>query len=483
MRYKVERFIGVKAENEGWRKVEEANLVELRSESEKIKVKIEGEIIETEIEGKGNIMLFRDGKIAKLTNKTKGKVIIGDKIYLLNQEAEKEFYDGKRELFEAGAVLIEVLNDEVEKKQDIFIKEKSFSQEKNNKSVNLILGLVVFVLLAVGTFLGYQKRTEGEQKKIYEEIKSQVMSKINEAESVKSANIDTALQLAQEAESIANNAGTAEKKYANELGELRKKIAETKRALGGENVEYEVAYDTTLIVEGENQFKGMAIKDGQVYLWSANLGQVNFVDPVLKSQEKITSDERIKNWLGIFNNGEKWYGYDQNKIYEIKRNELVETEIKNVSSVGEMTGWGGLTYVLDNGNKNIDKLSGGEGKFWLKEGTNLDEETNGISIDSNIWVLGKSGKIYKYSRGIKENFEVSTITSLSSVKELRTSDKVNFIAYVTDDNTVVIYGKDGKILGKYNFSKIKVNDIGIEDKTSSVLVLASNGKIYRIKIK
>jgi len=78
---------------------------------------------------------------------------------------------------------------------------------------------------------------------------------------------------------------------------------------------------------------------------------------------------------------------------------------------------------------------------------------------------------------------MSAVTSLNTAKGLRTSDKVNFLAYVTDENTVVIYGKDGKISGKYNFSKTKINDIGIENQIPAVLVLAKNGKIYRIKIK
>jgi hypothetical protein len=162
---------------------------------------------------------------------------------------------------------------------------------------------------------------------------------------------------------------------------------------------------------------------------------------------------------------------------------LIETEISGVIKVEEMAGWKGLIYVLDNGNKNIMKLNGGEGKNWLKEGTALSEEMSGMSIDSNIWVLGKSGKIYLYTRGIEEKFNMSALTSLSRAENLKTSDQVNFLAYITDENTVVIYGKDGKILGKYNFNEIKINDIGIENQNKAILVLAKNGKIYRLRIK
>jgi len=52
--------------------------------------------------------------------------------------------------------------------------------------------------------------------------------------------------------------------------------------------------------------------------WSSELGQINRVDIKNQSTEKVVSDERIKLWLGIFNNGDGRYGFDQNKIYEIK---------------------------------------------------------------------------------------------------------------------------------------------------------------------
>ena len=227
----------------------------------------------------------------------------------------------------------------------------------------------------------------------------------------------------------------------------------------------------------------MTINDNLVYLWSSDLGQINFVDIKLKSTEKIVSDDRIKLWLGIFLNGDRHYGFDQNKIYEIKRNNLVDSEIEKINNIGDINGWNGLFYVLNNDHKKIEKLSGNNGIDWLKEGINLKEEATGMAIDGDIWVLGKSGKIYHYSRGEEKKYEMSFIPSLTTGKSLKTNAEVDFLAYVADNNTVYIYHKDGKILGKNNFGKTIINDIGIETQNRAVLVLASDGKIYRIKIK
>lgn len=448
--------------------------VELSNSFNKAIVEIHDKKVEVKTEGESGAVIERGGKKAKLGNGSKGEVINGDVIWLL---ASKNSND-----YSCDSVKIELYEEEKRQDQEIFIKERSFSQEKSNRKINLVLGVIVFLLLSAGTFFGYQKRSGDEQNKKYQEIKTGVEGKINEAESVRSLDMETALKLVKEAEDMVNNPGEAQKKYGQELDQLKEKIIEIKKGLGGENINYEVIYDTSLINEGNNVFNKIAIKDGAVYLLSLNLGQINMVDLNLKSTEKIINGEKVKSFMGLFNDGKKWWGYDNSKLYEIKREGLAETELKDVGGIGGIAGWNEIVYLADNSQQNILKLNEGSGKKWLKEGTSLAEEITGISIDSNIWVLGKSGKIYKYNRGELEDYQMSSLISLSSARTLRTNDKVNFLAYIADENVVVIYGKDGKILNKYFFSGTKVNDIEIESANNMVLVLAENGKIYQIKI-
>jgi len=483
MNYKVTVFIGKEALEEGWQSSDIGKVVKLQNESEMIQIEIDGEQVVISAIGGGRVIIIREGQKAYLADKSFGVVRAGDTIWLLNQRAESEFNRGQREDYAGAALKIDFNNLEPIKRQEIFVNEKSFFQEKNNKKINFILGFTVLGMLIVGTILGYQKRTLSIQKEKYETVKSQIEAKLAEIESVRTVNIDTALELAKNAESLIDNSGITKKEYIDELAKLKTRVGEVKQGLGGENINYEIAYDSALISEGDDLFQSMATKDSIFYLWSAKLGQINMVDPNLKSTDMLINDERIKTWQGIFNNGEKWYGYDQNKIYEIKRNELIESEIKDTGNVGEMVGWNGLTYYIDNDLAQIMKVGGEGAKSWLKEGTKLDEAAKSLSIDSNIWVLGASGKIYQYTRGVKENFSMSFLPSVSSVKSLRTNDKVDFLAFVIDDNMVLICGKDGKIVNKYNFSENKINDIGIESKNNAVLVLTKNGKIYRIKIK
>lgn len=478
MECRLSRHIGIKAQEEGWDEIRLKNKIGLKNSSEIIELEFNREKILVKIIGEGEVLIKRGEIIAKLKDGNSGEIKEDDEFWLLNKMAKNEFEQGERENFKGGAIKIEIFKN----KTDIFIKKESHSLEKNNNKINFILGFIVLGLLIAGTILGYQKRTQNEQINKIEETKNQISKIKTEIEGVKTINIETALELAKEAESIMSEIKIVDKKYNQELEELKKEIEEIKKGLGEESIDYEIVYDTGLIAEG-GKFKGMTVFDNLVYLWSNDLGQVNSVDIKLKSTEKIVNDDRIKLWLGIFSNGNSRYGYDQNKIYEIKRNNLLETEIKEINNIGDINIWNGISYVLNNDSQNIEKISNNNGIAWLKEGTRLKEETTGMAIDGDIWVLGKSGKIYHYSRGEEIQYEMSFIPNLTTTKSLKTNEKVNFLAFVADNNTVYIYHKDGTILSKNNFGKTIINDIGVDSQNQAILALAADGKIYRIKIK
>lgn len=477
-------FIDETANTEGFIVKELENGTELFNSENNLQIKIKDDTIETTSEGAMNAVLERSGKMAVLPKNSKGKVYNGDKIWLLNEEAKKEFERGKREEIPGAGVKI-IVQDEKnnEEREDIYINEKGNFLEKNNRSFNVILGAIIFLLLIGGTFLGYQKKTSGEALKKITAIKQNWQQEKTEIESVRSINPETALTIAQKAENeVLTNSQSLNKKYSSEVENIKTEISEIKKSLGDKSVDYEIAYDTTLIADS-GEYMAMTSLNNIVYLWGQKSGQIETVDISLKSTDKLVNDERIKNWLGIFYSGDKWYGYDQNKIYEIKRGQLIETEICKVTGISQANGWNGIIYVVDNSEKMIKKIVNNEGQDWLKNSLNLEEEINGIAIDTNIWTLGKSGKIYEYSRGQKVNFNMSFTPNLTSAKKIVTNDKINFLAYIGNENTVIIYGKDGKILGEYNFDNQKILDLGIDVPNNAVLVLSSNDKIYRIKIK
>lgn len=482
MQYQTRIFINEEAKREGYEVFDNGAAVELSKDQSNIKANLSENNLEITSRGEFVAIIQREGKIAKLPKNSRGKAIPGDIIWLLSQEATEEFYLNGGEIMEKAGVKMEMIQNRVEPKKEIYINQEIKILEKRNPTFNIILGGVVLLLLIAGTILGYQKRKDRENKKNFEEMKISFEKSKSEIESVRTMDIETALKLAKEAEDNLNNPRGAQIKFEKEINTMKEEMAQIKQSLGGEGVNYEEVYDTSLIKEGVG-FEKMGIKDEVIYLWSPSLGRIDMVNISLKSTENIATNDKIKEWAGVFYSGDnKWYGYQQNKLIEINRKEMNEKEIENVSQVSELSGWNGLIYLIDNEDRSIKKVSSSQGNNWLKNNKGLAEDGVSLTIDSSIWILGRSGKIYHYNRGEEEKFEMSSTPLAVNPKSLRTNDKIDFLAYVTEDKFVVICGKDGKILAKYSFGDIKINDIAI-GQSNTVLVLAGDGKIYRIKIK
>lgn len=483
MQYQTRIFISDEAKGEGYAVKDSGSTVELTRGQSNIRAKLSENNLEVISGGEFGAIIQRGEKLAKLPANSRGKVVIGDIVWLLSQNAKEEFLKSKGREIDGAGVKIEIIQNRNETKREIYINQEVKSMERRNPTFNLILGGVVLVLLIAGTILGYQKRTDNENKKNYEEIKISFEKSKSEIESVRTMDIETALKLAKEAEDRLNNPQGAQIKFAKELDSMKEEMAQIKQSLGGEGIEYQVAYDTGLIKEGAG-FEKMGIKDEVVYLLSPSLGRIDMVNISLKSTENIVTNDKIKEWTGLFYGGDnKWYGFGQNKLTEISRKEMSEKVIENVSQIPEIGGWNGFIYLIDNNDRSIKKVSNNQGNNWLKNDKTLMEDGVSLTIDSSIWILGKSGNIYHYNRGEEEKFEMSSTPLAVNPKSLRTNDKIDFLAYVTEDKFVVICGKDGKILAKYSFGDIKINDIAIEGQNNSVLALAGDGKIYRIKIK
>ena len=139
MEYRIARLIGQGAQEGGWEEIRSLNRICLKNSREIIEIEFNREKITIKIEGEGNVLLKRGNIIARLRNGNTGQAREGDEIWLMNKKAEEEYKLGERDNFEGAAIKLQIVNN----KKDIFIKEKSQSQEKRNKTINLIMGLVV----------------------------------------------------------------------------------------------------------------------------------------------------------------------------------------------------------------------------------------------------------------------------------------------------------------------------------------------------
>lgn len=315
-----------------------------------------------------------------------------------------------------------------------------------------------------------------EQNK-FESVKKEFNEELKRAQEIREKEPDKSLEIVEKAVEKLRERKFKKSDLTNEINRLTEEGISYQNKLGRENKNYEVAYNTKLIYEGERQFDGLASKESVIYLWSKERAEVIAVNLEMQSKDKIVADEKIGKTEGVFNNGERWYGYGENKVWEIKRNAVEESPIESLE-IDQVSAWKGLIYALNNEQRQIVKLSGSSWTKW--NNTPLPATMTGMAIDGDIWTLSEGAQIYKFTRGEKVNFEMSFKPPAVNPGKIITSDKVNIVAFINDDK-VWIYGKNGKILARLNFGKNEIVDIAIENPKEAVLVLAADGNIYRVK--
>ncbi len=156
--------------------------------------------------------------------------------------------------------------------------------------------------------------------------------------------------------------------------------------------------------------------------------------------------------------------------------------------VVDMGMWGGNIYLLSK--TGIWKLQGGESGYgakqaWLAgtEDTTSLSQSQSMAIDGSVWVASVQGsmfKIQKYTRGVRENFEVSGVEGLAG-DAIYTDDETEKL-YVLDaaGGRVVVLAKTGEYESQYTAEAIKgATGLVVDEKAGKIYVLAGT-KIYEI---
>lgn len=145
-------------------------------------------------------------------------------------------------------------------------------------------------------------------------------------------------------------------------------------------------------------------------------------------------------------------------------------------------------YILDSVNSQILKYSktiDGFGKEikWLEENIDLKNAIS-IAIDGAIYVLKKDGKVFKFYKGKKVNFDLEEIyPRLSSPTKIYTNADLNYL-YILDpvNSRLVIFKKDGKLKKQVIISDLtNLKDFAI-GKNEKIIWLLDNNRIYRISL-
>lgn len=118
----------------------------------------------------------------------------------------------------------------------------------------------------------------------------------------------------------------------------------------------------------------------------------------------------------------------------------------------------------------------GQGLAWLKNTQDLKDIT-AMAIDINIWLLDKTGKILKFNKGVKQNFELKNVEpALEAPNQLFTNDQTNYIYILEAKNKrIVVIDKSGNLITQYfNESFNNLRDFALVEKEKKMFVVTDN---------
>ncbi|HSV94404.1 MAG TPA: hypothetical protein VLH94_00290, partial [Spirochaetia bacterium] len=221
------------------------------------------------------------------------------------------------------------------------------------------------------------------------------------------------------------------------------------------------------------------IKTGSILAMDSKLGTVVSAELTKKDIKVVAGKGEGLGWLDASSDGSRV---------------LVLTD-KGVSIAGKETGgvvfdmavnkavalgrFGASLYVLDSGNKEIYKYGAisdgyGDRTRWLKQDQTMSVVPVDMAIDSDVWVLGDSGVVERFRRGLREQFTISGVPTGAKISRIAVQmDGVNLAMLDTVNGMVIVCSKETGNCGQQLKSEKLKSATDIEYDGESLLVLIS----------
>lgn len=390
------------------------------------------------------------------------------------------------------------------------IKDKAFRliqrQERPPRSKKTIftVALVLFLLLGMSVVLGGKQRKHLSQEKKISGLLQQARQKKEEAEALATLNPTKAKESFSEAQLLVNQIEEG-KLTSEELNQFKKEL-ETAMAtvLKEYSVSPQIFFDLELIRKGAS-VGDFSFSNNQIVILDKGNSAVYTIGIKDKKSTIFTGGKELTEAVGVIGRLPKVYVLTKKGILQSSAEDLSagtqkqSLVVKADGDWGELLGleeFSGNLYLLTD--KTVWLFSGTESAFeakknWLKsEGKDFSGSLS-FKIDGSVWILEKEGTISKFTRGVKNNFQITGMD-----KPL-----VNPQSLFTDINQKDIYvldrlnDKEARLVGinksgEYDFQAIwgvteeeglgEIFGLIVLEEEKQVFLLAKS-KIYEFKLR
>lgn len=369
-----------------------------------------------------------------------------------------------------------------------YISHHDVSPIIKRKKLGFLIGTILIICLVISIYFGNKKNQEQKVESQYQNYKIELNKKISDSISIKNINLDNALDLAKEANLILEKIQNL-KVHTPEVLSLKKQVDSLLIQTGESPTvnSHDIFLDLKTIISNA-QFSKIIYTNNEVVLIDTTSGSIESIDTLTQKTKNIIKSPQIKGVSSFAQNNSSVYYVSGNILYSINQGTAqLKIDFNKINhEITDISFWNGVLYALDSSDSKIYKFVPigsffDSGTSWLKESANIDPDTTALSINSSIWTISQKGNLRSFTRGLEDKLNFSNSSLPTSGKKIISTVDAGIIIILDKENIIYLYKNSGELIGKYNFSDKKVNDITINEKDNSVYILADDQKIYLLK--
>lgn len=360
---------------------------------------------------------------------------------------------------------------------------------ERKKSVAIIAGVILLVLLVVSVVFGLRQAGIKEARSKYIDRLTKAQHELTEAKSLASIDKDRARQLLFDSKQISSEL-TAEGVEDSELTTLITDINSSMGDIAGiYQAEPDLYLDLSLLTSG---FSGdeISLSDSNMLVLDKSGQRVVSVDTTSKRTEVAAGPDVLRNATNIAAYTDRSFVVDDNGVLDVSGTPKTVIN-KDWSGDIEVTAFTGNIYLVEKNNSTIWRYQGSAGLFsskdnWFGEGVSPDlSDTKAMAIDGSVWLLGANGKILKFTLGKPDPFNISGVDGdLGGIVSFYTNEESDYIYLLDKTNSrVILVDKKGVYKAQYVSEQIKNASGIVVSERDGKIILLSGPKLYSIDLK
>ena len=353
---------------------------------------------------------------------------------------------------------------------------------EKRKKWAVLLGVFFLILLSVSLVTGSLKIKADREAKKWREFSEPIMNNILEAQDLVKINPSGARKLVDDVRKTFDiqKAEFVKGKYKNEVATLEQKINDAWTITSGEKEsQIEELVNIQLVRPGFVGERMSLTKAGSVLVLDSKLGIVVSAVTATKDIKVVAGKGEGLGWLDGLSDGSRVLILNSKGV-SVNGKEtggiVFDMAVSKAVALGR---FGANLYVLDSGNKEIYKYGAisdgyGDRTRWLKQDQTISVAPVDMAIDSDVWVLGDSGQVERFRRGVREQFTLSGVPEGAKTSKITVQmDGPSLAMLDTNSGMVIVCSKEtGNCEQQLKSEKLK-SASDIEYDGSNLLVLFS----------